>query len=181
MNNIILKRIYSDDFRHIYNDMEKQFPVSEMKPYAIFVKLIEENKLECYGAFDNNTEIGYVLYAPVNNTKWLEYIAVKKEYHCKGYGKKILSLLNNCYLEVEKPDEGNPDTIRRVRFYTSLGAEKLDINYIYPNNQGGLPMDLYFIGSNLPDKASINKTIKYVFNSLHSDIKDVNVILQNIL
>lgn len=181
MENIFLREVDTENFKHIYDDMLSQFPLSELKPYEVFIKLLKEKKLQCFSAFDNDIEIGYIMYAPVGDAVWLEYIAIKKEYHCKGYGRRILALLNNCYLEVEKPDESDVDTIRRIKFYTSLDAKKLDVDYVYPNNYGGLPMDLYYLGATPPEKESVLGVIRYIFNTLHADIKDVNLIMQNIL
>ena len=58
---------------------------------------------------------------------------------------------------------------RRIKFYEALGAKKLDIDYVYPNDQGGYPMDLYYLGKNIPE--NITEDIKYIFKILHS--KDI--------
>ncbi len=178
MNKIILKKYGIKEFQHIYTDMLNQFPKNELKTYETFEKLISENKLNCFGIYDNDKEVGYLIYANLSNSIWLDYIAIKKEYHSNGYGKKVISKLDNCYLEVEKPDINQPNTLRRINFYESLGARKLNIDYIYPNNDGGYKMDLYYLGKNLPDKETLFSDIKEVFATLHSDIQNTEEILK---
>ena len=181
MCNLTLKKIDAVDFEHIYNDMLLQFPKAELKPYNKFLNLIKKNVLKCDAVFDEQTEIGYIIYALLeNNAIWLDYIAVKKDFHSKGYGKRIFKLIPDCYLEVEKPDIKNPDSIRRIKFYQYLGAVKLNINYIYPNTEGGLPMDLYYLGNTLPDNNTVYKTIKFIFKNLHTDINNIIEILNDI-
>ena len=180
MSNITFKTVQPDGFGQIYADMQMQFPPEELKPFNVFVKLLSEGKLECLGAYDNLTQVGYLIFAKADEFIWLDYIAVKKEFHSKGYGKKIFKLITDCYLEVEKPDIKNPDSIRRIKFYQYLGAVKLNINYIYPNTEGGLPMDLYYLGNTLPDNNTVYKTIKFIFKNLHTDINNIIEILNDI-
>lgn len=181
MNDLKLEKVNIYDFSNIYDDMLQQFPPGELKSYEVFKKLLSDGILKCYKAVDNTDEVGYVIYTELKNgDKWLEYIAIKKEFQSKGYGRKILALLNNCYMEVEKPDEKLPDTLRRIKFYTSLSAKRLDVNYIYPNNTGGLPMDLYYLGDSTPDKAGVIDTISEIFTGLHSDVKNIDKIFNKI-
>lgn len=182
MNTLLLKNIKAYDFEHIYQDMQLQFPENELKPFGVFENLINNDKYAVFSVFDGDKEIGYILYIKLKSGRlWLDYIAVKKEFHSKGYGKRIMSLLHNCYLEVEKPDACFPDTLRRIKFYTLLGAKKLNINYIYPNLEGGLPMDLYYLGDDLPSNEDILNDIKNVFFDIHSDIKSINKIIELIV
>ncbi len=181
MKNLRFRKLNIDEFYEIYQDMEIQFPKNELKSYDVFVKLLNADVLECVGVYDKDYLIGYFLYTSLKNDhKWLDYIAIRKEFHSKGYGSKIMQCLRDCYLEVEKPDVNLPNTIRRIDFYEALGAKKLDVNYIYPNDFGGLPMDLYYIGENLPDYEEAIEAIDEIFNKLHSTVKNMPQILQSI-
>lgn len=103
-----------------------------------------------------------------------------------GFGSKILDSLkenfknkNGIIFEVEKVDEKNINTIRRQKFYIKNGAKRLDINYIFPNKEGGLNMDLFYIKlkETSPNKSLLFDIIKNVFSSLHFDIeKEANEI-----
>ena len=181
MKNLCIKKLNIDEFYEIYQDMETQFPKNELKSYDVFVKLLNTDVLDCVGVYDKDYLVAYFLYVSLKNgRKWLEYIAVRKEFHSKGYGSKIMQCLKNCYLEVEKPNISLPDTIRRIDFYKALGAKKLGVNYIYPNDFGGLPMDLYYIGENSPCYEEVIGVIEEIFNKLHSDVKSMPQILQSI-
>ena len=182
MENLILKKIDTKIFKHIYEDMLLQFPSSELKSYDEFINLFKHKVLECHAVFDGEKEVGYIIYALLEDKSlWLDYIAIKKEFHSNGYGRKVFELINNCYLEVEKPDETKPDTLRRIKFYKSLGAQKLNVDYTYPNLEGGMQMDLYYLGDKIPSRDTINSDIKYIFNTLHADIPNVDKILNKII
>ena len=123
------------------------------------------------------------------NTIFIDYIAVYKKFHSQGYGGKILEKLREvfrdkkgCFLEVEKPDLENFNTIRRIDFYQKHGAKKLDINYLYPNEKGFLPMDLYYISyGSEPSYYEIKSFITKLFEVVHKDIKHSEEILAKIL
>ena len=96
-------------------------------------------------------------------------------YPCLLYTSIFDSLINQfntykgIYLEVEKADESVINTIRRINFYKSLGAKKLDINYFYPNKDGCIELDLYFLPfckAELPLKEVSFRVIKDVFNAV---------------
>lgn len=180
MSNITFKTVQPDGFGQIYADMQMQFPPEELKPFNVFVKLLSEGKLECLGAYDNLTQVGYLIFAKADEFIWLDYIAVKKEFHSKGYGRKILACFKNMFLEVEKPCIENPDTLRRIKFYESLGAKKLGFEYLYPNNSGGLEMDLYFLGDNIPDNDKIFSVVKSVFKNIHADVNELDKFIDKI-
>lgn len=176
---ITLKRRNIKEFTQIYNDfMLKQFPETELKSYKDFVKLLEEER-HCYNFYiaqNADTTVGYVLLCKGTNFIWIDYIAVLPQFYSGGFGRKIIEGLKNTftginglYFEVEKPDENDINTIRRIKFYNSCGAKKLDCEYFYPNNSGAIPMDLYFLPVKKTDlgKPEIKENIKEVFAKLH--------------
>src|SRR5699024_9863607 len=127
-----------------------------LKSYEEFVKLLcdDGDFYHLYVVEDDNDAVAYVLLYKdeLSGFLWIDYIAVFPEYYSKGYGRKIIAELKNTfskskgvYFEVEKPDTNSPDTLRRIKFYTSCGVKKLDCEYFYPNKDGCLPMDLYFL------------------------------------
>ena len=174
------------NFKDIYQDMQLQFPPEELKPYEHLKSLAGKN----YRVYQvcQTLPVGYILLYETEKFIFIDYIAIYKNFHSQGFGSKILESLKRefnkkgCFLEVEKPDENNPDTIRRIKFYKKHGAGKLDIDYIYPNKQGGLPMDLYYIPFNDENiqQEEIKDFITELFKNLHSDIKDNMKILNKI-
>lgn len=169
------------DIDIFYSELQKQFPQSELKEKNIFAEILE---IPNYKIFDivneDGVNCGYFTFLELpNNTILIDYIAIFNEFHSKGYGSKTFDCMKNelnylgCYLEVEKENPQDINTIRRINFYKKLGAKLLDINYIYPNIEGGLPMDLYFMSfkqNYFPKKDEILANIEFVFQELHFDI-----------
>lgn len=186
-NELILS---NDNFSHIYSDMLTQFPKSELKSKEHFEKLLKTPSYKAYTIKICGVSAGYVVMFvdKKNKTLWLDYIAVFKEQHSKGYGTRIFEIIKEefsdffgIWLEVEKPDDEVLDTLRRIKFYKKLGARLVCENYIYPNNDGGLPMDLYFLpfcNGNCEEK--MHDCIKEVFNVVHIDVKDCDLIFKAI-
>ena len=80
--------------------------------------------------------------------------------------------------EISATDKNVPNTLRRIKFYTNLGAQKLDYDYFYPSGKGPLPMDLYYLPYKgiLPEH--IDADIKETFAIIHSDIEYLNSSIQ---
>ena len=160
--------------------MVNQFPVAGLKSYQDFVDKFSRDYC-LYEFYDNEFLVGYVVLFIDSDYIFIDYIAIFKEFHSKGYGTKILKTLKDmfmldkkgCFLEVEKVDVNFPNTIKRVNFYKNNGAVCLNINYLYPNRDGCLPMDLYFIPYNqqLPKLSDIKVFVKNLFNKVHFDIE----------
>lgn len=188
-----LKKCDTAKFKNIYFDMKKQFPQNELKDFDSIERLLKNDNYSLYIASENSVDCGYCLVYENKESRflWLDYIAVFEECQCKGYGRKILEAIqdNSCdfdgiYLEVEKPDINDNNTFRRIRFYESLGAVKLDCNYFYPNKDGCLAMDLYYMPFTpkgvVPVYEDRMNAIRYTFSCIHSDYTHVNEILRKI-
>ncbi len=168
-----------EKFTEIYNQyMLSQFPCNELKSYNDFVTLLSEEK-HCYNFYiakNENKPVGYILFCKGQDFIWIDYIAVLPQFYSGGFGRKIIECLKNTfnnvsclYFEVEKPDESDINTIRRIKFYNSCGVQKLDCTYFYPNSSGDVPMDLYFLPVKQTSlvKSKILENIKEVFEKLH--------------
>ena len=174
----------------LYSEMEKQFPKNELKTKDIFAKVLNNKNYKVFFIMDGEVFCGYFTFLEFpDNTILLEYFAINKEFHNKGYGSETFKIMQKtfkykgCYLEVEKKNPDKINTLRRVLFYENLGAKKLDINYLYPNILGILPMDLYFMpyGSNeyFPKKSEILANIETAFENIHFDIDNrANILAQ---
>lgn len=171
--------------------MTAQFPQSELQSYETYLALLKSEKYCFFKALDDQKEVGYCLLYKEDSKDflWLDYIAVFKEFHSCGYGKKIISDLalnfpqyKGVYLEVEKPDDEAPDTIRRIRFYENLGAQRLDIVYFYPNAQDCVALDLYFLPFNSPVPSSKEaiEAVTCAFGALHSHLPHYKEVLKKI-
>lgn len=191
---LTLEKVECKYFIDIYKDMCTQFPPSELKPFDVFERLLcdEKKNYLLLQAREDQKTAGYLIMALDNeqNALWLDYIAIYKEFHSSGYGSRILETLKNTYkdymgiyLEVEKADEKDINTLRRIKFYTRLGAKKIDCLYFYPNKEGCLEMDLYFLPfqNAFPDRKSIKASVENIFFKLHSELPHLNKILNKII
>lgn len=176
--------------KQIYADMLTQFPQNELKTFEQYKKLCEKEEYIVYNAMENNEQVGYIIIVENKELKyiWIDYLAIFKKFHSKGYGHKILKQLselysnyNGCFLEVEKVNKEIPNTIRRVNFYESQGAIKQPIDYYYPDYNEALPMDLYYFPyQEFSPITNILNEIKFVFKILHTDLNNTNEIYNKI-
>ena len=76
------------DFRDIYTDMLTQFPKEELKSYEEFQNLLKLPQYKLFVLDKDNKHVGYSLWFKDYEMKfiWLDYIAIFKEFHSKGYG-----------------------------------------------------------------------------------------------
>lgn len=169
--------IKSVEFKQIYNDMLTQFPPEELKPYERFCEILGRN----YKAYEfwEDEPVGYAVIFEDKNYILVDYLAVYKNFHSKGYGGKILDILAEqsgrvCFFELEKPDKTKINTLRRIKFYEAHGAKKADIDYFYPAYDKPLSMDLYYIGSFCPQKNEVLGFVKNFFQVIHSDSPTVD-------
>ena len=171
------------NFINIYKDLTEQFPAQELKSYERFLELLYDKSYKVKLINDGEISVGYIIFVELADSIWLDYIAVFKEHHSKGYGSKILNAVLNqfekgIYLEVEKPDENVPNTLRRIKFYTNLGAQKLDYDYFYPAKEKPFSMDLYYLPYQNIFPENIENDIKQVFRIIHSDIEYLHSYIQ---
>ena len=120
----------AEEFKTIYEWMEKQFHAGELKYLSTMEALRAQDRYEVYGLWANETLIAYALLAFTEDGRFalLDYYAVLPEYQSSGWGGRFLSMLReelDCeaiILEVEDPKYA-PDAAeeahfsRRIRFY----------------------------------------------------------------
>lgn len=82
-----MELIKTDEFNIIYKDMLVQFPKSELKSYEKFLKLFGENYI-LYRVVEGEFA-GYIILFEYGDFIFIDYIAVLKQFHSKGLGRKI--------------------------------------------------------------------------------------------
>lgn len=167
----------------VYPLMVKEFPQNELKKYEVFEKLVDKGQYDIVLAYDE-TLIGYAFVLRIEETKklWLDFIAILPEFQSMGYGslffkelyKRYLSTYNGMFFEVEIPENNAVNQLRRVQYYTRLGAEILPVNYALPTYEGPFPMYLMYLGEAL---ACIKDSVIGAFNYIHFDIEGKEKIL----
>lgn len=135
---MLLKQLKEQDIRRIYESrMPNDFAKDEIKPLERILKLHEEGKYFCYGAYDGNIFAGYCFLAAsrYRDAVLLDYFAVSNDMRGKGYGGRCLALLKaeiernglgTLILEVENPRFGRDEEEkklrrRRISFYIKNG------------------------------------------------------------
>ncbi len=186
-----LKRCGAELLALVYPDMQRQFPPTERKPLSLLEQLISQKRYDLIMAYDNGTPVGYLLLCPTpQKIVWLDYIAVFPDKHSHGYGSEMLRQLSavypaatGCLLEVEQADPSVPNTLRRIRFYESLGCRKYPFYYALPTPDGSFPMDLYLLPwqQTPPVAEDIQGAILHAFHTIHQDIPHRNMVYQKIL
>ena len=106
-----LRAASAEEFKTIYEWMEKQFHAGELKYLSTMEALRAQDRYKVYGLWANETLIAYALLAFTEDGRFalLDYYAVLPEYQSSGWGGRFLSMLReelDCeaiILEVEDP------------------------------------------------------------------------------
>ena len=148
------------DLPRIYEDMQQQFPPSEMYKFKTLLQLLNNNKYKIllYNRDSDGELIGYALVYAIENSNilWIDYLAVRKEYQSFGYGnalflalwKKYCGPFDGMLFSVEYISQTDPALAerqkRRLTFYERLGSYQLHAEFLQPYDGGSFPMYLYF-------------------------------------
>lgn len=191
MENLSIKKGELKNFAKIYTDMQDYFPPEELKTYEKFWDLLNTDKYIFFDILIGEEKIGYLtsFIEEKNNIAWIDYFVIKKEHQSKGYGTKVLEKIkdffqdkNGIFIELEKEDKLKPNTIRRANFYKRNKAEKLEVNYIYPDYNKLIPMDLFYLPINekhkTPEDSKAKEIIKNVFEQVHNDVEGIENIIK---
>ena len=187
------------DLQEVYPRYTEDFAKEEQKSSRQLEALLKGGNYKLLFAIDNAIEqiIGYafIYEFACMPAIWIDYIAINKEHRGSGYGseffKKIAEYKQDgigVFLEVEMPEAEDKDDraiqLRRISFYERLGAEKLDVPYLLPTENGGFPMYLYFKSSQRLDilrKEHIQEAITEVYTHIHSDLENAASILKTFI
>jgi len=147
---ITIERISTKDVAHyefVENLLITSFPQEERRELEDQRDFTDNNPLfHVRIILDDNKPVGLITYWDFDDFYYIEHFAVSPEARNGGYGKKVLTLLDDhltkpIVLEVEEPcDEMS---IRRVGFYTRMGYQMWERAYLQPpyrKGEGFLPM-----------------------------------------
>jgi GNAT superfamily N-acetyltransferase len=182
-----------DELKNVYQQLITDFAIDELKSYEQLAFLISRKNYKMLLAKDRtiNEIVGYAFVYELKQLDaiWLDYIAIIKKFRNRGYGTILFEKITHyggelgVFIEVEIPEEGHnmENQLRRIKFYERLGAKNLPISYLFPTNNGGFPMYLYFKPSSniqkLPKKL-IQEAITEVFENIHTDVQNREHILR---
>jgi ribosomal protein S18 acetylase RimI-like enzyme len=186
-------------FEDVYRCLLEDFPIEEVKGYGQLEGLLAGGHYKLLLAIEPimNEMVGYAFIYVFEDIPaiWLDYLAINPRLRGTGIGSLVLTQLaqykNNetgIFIEVEKPKDQpgskRDDQLSRIRFYERFGAKRMPISYELPTDEGGFSMYLYYkpAENHSPfTTVQIQMAIGEIFQQIHSDVKDQNVILKRIL
>ena len=166
-----IKEIELKEFEEkIYNEYVKLFPEEEQREWEK-IKSAYKNGLEkFYKITENELVIGFFMIEKIddNSPYYLDYFGIFKKFQNKGYGTKSIKMLldeiirnEELYIEIEKEDEENPNTIKRAEFYKRLNFKKIESEYLLYNV---LYTPYVYSKNNIINKDNVDKIMfKYYF------------------
>ena len=124
----------------IYPEYIKIFPKEERKELKTIEQNYDKKITKLIKICEHNQFVGFFIINTIKNNQYvqLDYFAILEKYQNKGYGTKAIQLLkkqmetyDGVFVEIEKLGLGkdrqeNLLRERRVKFYESLGFEKLN-------------------------------------------------------
>ncbi len=128
--------------KDFYDKYIKLFPKDEQRDWKKVEDTYSKGIEHFYKIVLDNEIIGFFMLERIDDVHpyYLDYFAIYEEYQNKGYGKLALELLlNNIILnngliaEIEKVDNNNLATVKRLKFYEELGFKKIESEYLLYN------------------------------------------------
>lgn len=186
LKELIITKGHSEDLKRIFPLYEEDFPANERKSSQRLEELLDAGSYHLLllqqkirGEF-----LGYALVYQAEEVLWLDYLAIAESSRGLGYGSYFFQQIPlfweksiGMFLEIEIPTSQNPIVRRqqekRISFYEGLGAQKLGFPYLFPTEEGGFPMHLYFKPQedlNLLSRSFIEQALTGVFENLHRDV-----------
>lgn len=199
LNSLSVQMGGSADLDQIYPRLMRDFPPDELKSRGQFERLMSKGQYKLYLA--KHATLGVIGYALMYEPKspkiaWLDYIAIDEQYRNAGFGTAFFTRLcemlkgdrMGMMLEVEPPTSDDEAKMaieqRRIRFYQRAGAKQLDVEYLFPSEDGPYPLLLFFRPISHVDVLSatqIREMIRSAYEYIHDDVRDREAILQRFL
>mmetsp|Transcript_10377 Transcript_10377/g.38488 ORF Transcript_10377/g.38488 Transcript_10377/m.38488 type:complete len:233 (+) Transcript_10377:4568-5266(+) len=140
-----------------YTKLNHYFPDAEMKKPEHFVSLLNE-KPSLY--LKEESEEHVLMYSNHDDFLCIDYVWVSEKSRGLGIGKKLLNNLKNrgkpIYLEVEQPTHDDPDSLKRLKFYSREGFRHANqISYVRKASLTGERIEmeiLYWAPEELPQQ-----------------------------
>ena len=148
---MILRKAQNQDYGYIKKLYREAFPLYERMPFSFMRRKHEKDKMEILVAESDSTPCALAIPSCFEDMILLNYFAVASDVRGQGIGSKVISLLavrysgNRIIIEIEKPDDKKPDTIRRKDFYLRNGFEETGIDI----RLAGTPMEILTLGGNV--------------------------------
>ena len=127
--------MYSDGFIKLNKLYDSSFPLYEKRTYQGRCAILSDRNFHSLYFSDNGDFIGFINCWSINNTFYIEHIAIEPGVRGQGYGQKILTLFCQQYKKVILEIDPLIDDIsrRRLRFYQHCHFKVNDYLHSHPS------------------------------------------------
>ena len=151
---MVLRDVSTIDVNYVKKLYREAFPLRERIPFSKLLKLQKNGIIRILAAYENGEPCGVAVACTGSKSVLLMYLAVDGNKRGQGLGSKIMPALcdtfprRNLLLEIEKPDESKPMTVRRKEFYLRCGLHDAGVDILL----AGVPMEILMTGDGEFDK-----------------------------
>ncbi len=112
---------------------KEAFPPEEYLSPAKLIEMTEHGEVDFWGLYDGDTFVGFTVISIFEGMSYLFFLAIDASLRSKGYGGKVLRLLDELYpnkqqvVDFEKIDESAPNNAQRITrkaFYMRNGYQE---------------------------------------------------------
>ncbi len=151
---MVLREVSTIDVNYVKKLYKEAFPIRERLPFSRLLKLQKNNIIKMFAAYENSAPCALAITCTGSKSVLLMYLAVDENMRGQGLGSKIIPALceifprRNLLLEIERPDESKPMTVRRKEFYLRCGLRETGTDI----SLAGVPMEILMKGDGEFDK-----------------------------
>lgn len=175
---MILREVSQMDIGYIKSLYREAFPLIERIPFSRLDKLRKKGEIKMFCAYEDGEPCAMAFTACSSKSVLLMYFAVDSKKRDQGLGTKVIDALCDIFprrrllLEIEKPTQSKPNTMRRKAFYERCGLRDSGGRV----SLSGIDMDIMIKGEGEFDKfeyLSINEVLfGHIGSKLLVKVKD---------
>lgn len=171
-----LQKVQHDEFKMIYEEMEKNFVLEERRDYKEAYEVLDNKLFNLFHLIENDEKVGFISIWELKGFAFIEHFVVYEQYRNKGYGKLAIEVLKQKYdkmvLEAETPKD--QICIRRLNFYQRLGFNINTQYYYQPSyRENGEGTELHILSY-----PTLLDNFEYVVYQLYSKVYKINSIIR---
>lgn len=124
----------SDDYVNVKKLYNRAFPAEEKAPFWLMMKKTKKENVDFWGLYDKEKWIGLAYVIRYNDLAYLFYLAIDDSQRGKGYGTKVMKLLQEKYMNLrlflaletlDKNADNYNERVKRHNFYKRAGLTEL--------------------------------------------------------
>ena len=124
----------SDDYINVKKLYNRAFPAEEKAPFWLMMKKTKKENVDFWGLYDKEKWIGLAYVIRYNDLAYLFYLAIDDSQRGKGYGTKVMKLLQEKYMNfrlflaletLDKNADNYNERVKRHNFYKRAGLTEL--------------------------------------------------------